>query len=317
MTREFPLQLDVIKLKTELGICQTLAITLTEPKDLIKPIILSELKPKIPKDLDLSQGVILYGMSPIWLYGFLVEYCRNAPWIACYDVRNKIAVVVKSNTSKLAVGDRIAILVNRIPGIAILIGGPPDSGKSVFSYALRRSLLEKDKNLKVFIQRANWDGEGNWVLEMSDRQKATQLKEANTSRLNLLENSEDLMKKYFDYHAKAIENIRDVMDIVLVDVGGKIQPEKYPILQKCSHYIIISRFQEEVGKWHDFCRSLKPAIVIHSVLEEKLVRWKNEDYLEVVAGRWITGETVSVPDIIVEKVLECWSKYQEQSCIKH
>ncbi|NEP77565.1 MAG: hypothetical protein F6K17_33750 [Okeania sp. SIO3C4] len=44
-------------------------------------------------------------------------------------------------------------------------------------------------------------------------------------------------------------------------------------------------------------------VVIHSVLEEKLVRLENEDYLEVVAGRWITGETVRVPDIIVERVL--------------
>lgn len=307
MMREFPLQFDIIQLQTELGICQTLAITLTEPKDLIEPIILSELKPKIPKDLDLNQGVILYGVSPNWLYGYLVEYCKNAPWIACYNVRDKV-VVIKSNIEKLSVGDKIDIISNDTPGMAILIGRPADSGKSVFSYALRRSLLEKNKNLKVFIHRANWDGEGNWALEMSDRQKATQLKEANTHRLNLLENSEELMKKYFDCHAKAIENIRDVMDIVLVDVGGKIQPEKYPILQQCSHYIIISRFQEEVGKWHDFCRTLKPAIVIHSVLEEKLVRLENEDYLEVVAGRWITGETVSVPDIIVEKVLEFVAK---------
>lgn len=317
MTREFPLQLDIIQLETELGICQTLAITLIEPRELIKPSILSELKSKFPKNLDLNQGVILYGMSPIWLYSFLVEYCRNAPWIACYDIRTRMAVVVKSNVSTLAIGDTISIIFNRTPGIAILICGPPDSGKSVFSYALRCSLLEKDKSLKVFIQRANWDGEGNWVLEMSDiatsrlrqRQTAKQLKEANTRRLHLLENSEELMKKYFDCHAKAIENIRSIMDIVLVDVGGKIQPEKYPILDKCSHYIIISRFQEEVGKWHDFCRSLKPAIVIHSVLEEKLVRWENEDYLEVVAGRWITGETVSVPDIIVDKVLEFVAKF--------
>ncbi|NEP77566.1 MAG: CRISPR-associated protein Csx3 [Okeania sp. SIO3B3] len=254
MTLEFPLQLDVIQLQTELGICQTLAITLTEPRELIKTTILSDLKSKIPQDLDFNQGVILYGMSPIWLYGCLVECCGNAPWIACYDVRSQKAVVVKSNIQTLAVGDTISIIFNRTPGIAILIGGPPDSGKSVFSYALRRSLLEKDKNLKVFIHRANWDGEGNWALEMSDRDTATQLKEVNTRRIHLLENGEKLMKSYFAFHGGAIENIRNVMDIVLVDVGGKVQPEKFPILEQCSHYIIISRCQEEVGKWHDFCR---------------------------------------------------------------
>ena len=303
MTIEFLLQLDVTQLETELGICQTLAITLTEQKNLIEPYILSELKSIIPEDLDFNQGVILYGANPNWLYGYLVKYCRNAPWIACYDVRTQKAVVVKSNIQTLAVGDTISVIFNRTPGIAILIGGPPDSGKSVFSYALRRSLLEKDKKLKVFIQRANWDGEGNWVLEMSDRQVATRLKEDNTRRVHKL--GKEMMKSYFGYHAQAIKNIRDVMDIVLVDVGGMVQDEKEPILEQCSHYVIISRCQEKVGEWHDFCRGLKPAIVIHSVLEEKLVRLENEDYLEVVAGRWITGETVRVGDIIVEKVLSC------------
>ncbi|NET15773.1 MAG: CRISPR-associated protein Csx3 [Okeania sp. SIO1H6] len=224
------MQLDVIQLQTELGICQTLTITLTEPRDLIKPSILSDLKSKIPQDLDLNQGVILYGISPIWLYGCLIECCRNAPWIACYDVWTQKAVVVKSNVQKLAVGDTISIIFNRTPGMAILIGGPPDSGKTVFSYALSRSLLEKDKSLKVFIHRANWDGEGNWVLEMSDRQVATQLKKENTCPVHEL--GKEMMKNYFGYHAKAIKNIRDVMDIVLVDVGGKVQDEKKPILEQ-------------------------------------------------------------------------------------
>ncbi|MGD1713111.1 hypothetical protein [Dapis sp. BLCC M172] len=197
-------------------------------------------------------------------------------------------------------------MFNRTPGIAILIGGPPNSGKSVFSYALRRSLFEKDKNLKVFTQRANWDGEGNWALEMSDRQKAKDLKDTYTRKIHQLENSEKLMNDYFKYHAQAIKNIRDVMDIVLVDVGGKVQPEKHPILEQCSHYIIISSSEKEVGKWHDFCRGLKPAVVIHSVLEKKLFKLENnKDYLEVIAGPWITGETFSVPDVIVEKVLSC------------
>ena len=193
--------------------------------------------------------------------------------------------------------------------MAILIGGPPDSGKSVLCYALRRSLLEKDQKLKVFIQRANWDGEGNWALEMSDRQTAQQLKEANTRRIHLLENSQKLMNDYFTYHAKAIKNIQGVMDIVLVDMGGKIQPEKYPILQQCSHYIIISSSEEAVELWHKFFRDLQPSVFIHSVLDKKLIKLENnKDYLEVIAGPWMTGETISVPEIIVEKVLEICQK---------
>ena len=47
---------------------------------------------------------------------------------------------------------------------ALMIAGPPDSGKSVFSHALFQALLTD--NPDIYLQRAHWDGEGNYLLEL-------------------------------------------------------------------------------------------------------------------------------------------------------
>lgn len=224
--------------------------------------------------------------------------------MACYNLKEKAAIVVQGRVSSPQVGDIIPIITNRNPGTAVIIGGPPDSGKSVLSYALCQYLRNKQYNLDVFLQRANWDGEGNWAVEMGDRAIANQLKEIYTRRLHQEENSDQLMKDFFKKQADDVKNIKDIMDIVLVDIGGKVQEHKLPILKQCSHYIIISRDREKVKEWHNlFGQNLNPLIVIHSVLEERLEIIQTKPFLEVIAGPWITGETVRVPDIILDYVL--------------
>jgi hypothetical protein len=61
------------------------------------------------------------------------------------------------------------------------------------------------------------------------------------------------------------------LELVIVDVGGMVQPEKLPILEACTHYLIISSKPEAVGAWHEFCHdrgNLMPVAVIHSSLAE-------------------------------------------------
>jgi CRISPR-associated protein Csx3 len=303
LTPEFPLEFNVIELPTPHGNYQTLTITLTEPQDLIPPLVLNKLQ--LPAELDLNREVILYGRSPIWLYSYLVNHCKTAPWVACYHLRKKGAVVVQSRVKTPQVGDMIPIATNRNPGTGILMGGPPDSGKSVLSYALRQSLQDKQYNLSVFLQRANWDGEGNWAVEMGDRAIANQLKEIHTRRLHQQKNGDELMIKFFQQQANNVKNIQDIMDVVLVDIGGKVQNHKLPVLQQCNHYIIISRDSQQVQEWHDFFgQSLKPLAVIHSVLEQRLEILKTKPFLEVIAGPWQTGETIRVPDIILAHILQ-------------
>ncbi|NEQ95973.1 MAG: CRISPR-associated protein Csx3 [Cyanothece sp. SIO2G6] len=293
--------LDVISLSIGTQHHQTLVITLTQPRLLISPQALKLLH--LPADLDLSREVILFGQAPIWLYGRLVNLCRAAPWIACYNVQMKQCVVIHSRVSTVAVGEGLTPDWHQAPCPAILIGGPPDSGKSVFAYALRRQLIEQHPTQQVFLHRANWDGEGNWAYETPNLEQVDQLVQRNERRMHESEETQSLIPDYFRYHARAVENVRSLTDIALVDVGGCPQPEKEPLLQQCTHYIIISRSPDEVGIWHQFCQPhLKPIAVIYSVLEAKVEVLSTRPVLEIIAGPWVEEQPAVVPDCVVEAI---------------
>jgi CRISPR-associated protein Csx3 len=293
-------QLTLIEFKSLTHKYQGLAINLVQPGNFITPNILRELS--LPIDLDLGQGIILYGKAPIWLYAYLIDCCYIAPWIACYNLRDG-AVVVASRVSQILVGDKLPLVLQPKSCLTILIGGPPDSGKSVLSYALHRSLCQYYSHLQVYLHRANWDGEGNWKFESAGSKYIDSLVESNTYRIHQLPNAEDLLPQYFLYHADAIANIQKVVDLVIVDVGGRSHGVKLPVVKSCSHYLVISKSPAEVASWHDLCGShLENIGVIHSVLDEMCDVVVEGDYFEMVAGPWLTGKTNSVPEVLLERI---------------
>lgn len=246
----------------------------------------------------------MFGQAPIWLYGNLTERCRSVPWLACYDVRKKVAVIIQSQVPEKAPGDTLSVLLNQTPCPAILIGGPPDSGKSVLANTLRLNLLKKNLNKQVFLHRANWDGQGNWAYETANQELVKRLVRENEFRLHENDLTRHLIPDYYQKNSRDIKNIRELVDLVLVDVGGKPQPEKMLLLEQCTHYIIISKSPEKIGEWHDLCRKkLQPLAVIHSVLEKKIEVLSTNPFLEVVTGSWQEGETQTVPDVLLEAVL--------------
>ncbi|MFB2918450.1 MULTISPECIES: CRISPR-associated protein Csx3 [Aerosakkonema] len=295
-------ELQVTELKTAQGSYQTLAISLVMFQELIKTDVLAQLK--LPDELDLSREVILYGIAPTWLYANLVERCWQAPWIGCYTAPKNQIVVIQSRISTISIGDAIPVLLNNIPCPAILIGGSPDSGKSVLSNALRFNLMKTGAFKRVFVHRASWDGEGNWVYEVANRDLAKKLIVENEFRLHENPETAKLIPKFFKYHSSAVQNLREVVDLVLVDVGGKPQQEKAPLVAQCTHYIIISKESDEIPKWHELCHpTLQPLTVIHSVRQKREEVWQKQPFLEIIDGRWCEGEIQSVPDILLENVL--------------
>lgn len=292
-TSKKPLQLTVTQVTARNGNCyQCLEIDITVPE--LKPATLAKLE--LPADLDLNQGVVLWGSAPIWLYSNLVKRCTSAPWIGCYNVPLGSFVVVASRCQEMGVGDAVQ-LVNKSQCSAILIGGPPDSGKSVLCYALSCNLKQEASDKKIFLQRAQWDGEGNWFAQMKNRPLAEELSTRSRAKGS---------EQFFLYHANAVNNVREVMEMVLVDFGGMPQPRDVILLHRCTHYIIISSKPEEISKWHDFCGKrggLKPLAVIHSVREKRLEVLPNQKFLEIIAGPWERGETLSVPDELLQVVL--------------
>jgi CRISPR-associated protein Csx3 len=185
----------------------------------------------------------------------------------------------------------------------ILIGGPPDSGKSVLSNLLRLTLPKCQPSLRMYLHRANWDGEGNWAYEMEDRVVAEQLKKKNDKDVHLHPESNSLLPKYFDYHSKAIENIRNVMDLTLVDLGGKPKDHERPVLQQCSHYIVISNKPEKVNEWHSLCEGLQPIAVIHNSRQADYQLVQTEPFLQFGIGVQHMLQTQTLPKVLRDAVL--------------
>jgi CRISPR-associated protein Csx3 len=282
---------------------QILAITSSSPDHPIQPAELSELT--LPSNLDLSREIILFGQVPIWIYSALIALCQSAPWIGCFAALEKQAVVVYSRVSSKSPGDVIPLRLHRSACPAILIGGPPDSGKSVLASALRRSFTQHNPDRQVFLHRANWDGEGNWSDEAHNRDLVKRLIREHERRIHEHSEVAELMPAYFNYQAQAVDNLREIVDLVLVDVGGKTQLEKIPLVEQCTHYIVISKFPSLVQSWHDFCAPcLKPLAVIHSIQEQTLSVLRTEPFLEIEAGPWEKGKALMVPDILLHKILQ-------------
>ena len=96
------IQLKVIPHKTQDGIAyQHLNFQIATDDGLIEPTDLKGLT--LPPSIDYTQGVVIEGKGPIWLYGHLVHECHPAAWVACYDPRLG-AVVVSAHTRQVGLG---------------------------------------------------------------------------------------------------------------------------------------------------------------------------------------------------------------------
>ncbi|MCT7979361.1 CRISPR-associated ring nuclease Crn3/Csx3 [Laspinema olomoucense] len=261
----------------------------------IEPELLGSLT--LPRELDFSKGIILWGAAPIWLTSHLVQRCDSAPWVGCYDLQLGSVVVVASRIPELAAAESFRLVPSRPPGPALFIGGPPNSGKSVLSYALVRGLRGANPNRRIHLHRAQWDGEGNWAIEAKDRALVDSLRQQHKAGWS---------ERFFQHHAEAVGHIREAMDLVLVDFGGKPKPRDVMVLHRCTHYLIITSDPEALAQWHDFCQvqgKLTPVAVIHSVLEDRVEVLQTEPFLEIIAGPWMRGESARIPDALLSAVM--------------
>jgi CRISPR-associated protein Csx3 len=277
---------------------QVLTIDLTSPDRLIEPHDLVNLT--LPAGIDTTGGVVINGRAPIWLYAHLVHELHPTAWVACYDPRLGGGVVVATHSRQTTVGQVVPMPQTPLPprlGAALLIVGPPDSGKSVLSHALFQALLPRYPN--VFLQRANWDGEGNWLLELPQESTADQQETFKRAFKG------GPSERFFPWQAQDILALRRQKPLVLVDVGGKVQDTKLPLLDACSHYLVISSNPDAIEPWHEFCcdrANLKPVAVLHSTLERSLQVHRRQPFLEMTCGPWLRGATDGIPGVLLEQV---------------
>jgi len=109
------IELSVLSHQTTEGISyQHLHIRLTSPNGLIAPADLKGLT--VPTDIIWSQGVVIEGKAPTWLYAYLVHACHVAAWVATFDPRlgKEMAhsgggVVVATHSQQVEVGQVLSI----------------------------------------------------------------------------------------------------------------------------------------------------------------------------------------------------------------
>lgn len=139
---------------------------------------------------------------------------------------------------------------------AILIGGPPHSGKSVLAYSLSQAL--RTENIPHYLLRAYPDGEGDWSNE------------ADPILVNNLR-----VKGTGDAHwvAAICHDIDHRQLSLLVDVGGNPTPAQESIFSHCTHSIILAPTATDLAKWRTIAAQHKliPLAELHSVLHGKQI----------------------------------------------
>lgn len=138
------------------------------------------------------------------------------------------------------------------PFPAIVIGGPPHSGKSVLTYLLTRQL--RQERVAHYVLRACPDGEGDWSQE------------APPDTVRLLRQKGAFSKTFVD---RVCRDLARRHLPLIVDVGGKPTLDQERILDQCTHAVLISATAEGLDEWRDRVERHGLAIIaeVRSVLD--------------------------------------------------
>lgn len=129
-------------------------------------------------------------------------------------------------------------LPNTFP--AVIVGGPPHSGKSVLVYSLTRAL--RDRRVPHYVLRACPDGEGDWANE-ADRALVQELRYKGAFTKSFIHSVGEQL------HTRHLP--------LLVDVGGKPKPWQEDVFAHCTHAVLLigdraddpQAFARDLAEW--------------------------------------------------------------------
>jgi CRISPR-associated protein Csx3 len=117
---------------------------------------------------------------------------------------------------------------------AVIIGGPPDSGKSVLTANLTQALRER--GVAHYVLRACPDGEGDWS-HLADQEQVRTLVVPRQWTPSFVEHvCRDLERRHLP---------------LIVDVGGRPQPWQEAIFGHCTHAILLTKDEDSHHAWLD------------------------------------------------------------------
>lgn len=117
---------------------------------------------------------------------------------------------------------------------AVLIGGPPHSGKSVLAYSLTQAL--RRRGIDHYVLRAYPDGEGDWANE-ADQKLVRRMRfkgQGTPEWVNHI--CRDLAGRHLP---------------LIVDVGGLPTADQERIFVFCTHAVLLTRNPASHKEWHD------------------------------------------------------------------
>ncbi len=115
---------------------------------------------------------------------------------------------------------------------AVLIGGPPHSGKSVLAYSLTQAL--RQRNVDHYVLRAYPDGEGDWANEAA---------QALVRRIRIKGQGTP------NWIARICRDIASRHLPLIVDVGGQPTPWQETVFDHCTHAILLTRDEASHEVW--------------------------------------------------------------------
>ena len=117
---------------------------------------------------------------------------------------------------------------------AVLVGGPPHSGKSVLIYSLSQAL--RGRGVAHYALRACPDGEGDWSNE-APPELVREIRIKGQWTQEWVERiAADIDRRYLP---------------LLVDVGGRPTPEQAALLGRCTHAILLTPDDETRAWWRE------------------------------------------------------------------
>lgn len=189
--------------------------------------------------------------------------------------------------------------MNSLP--AVLIGGPPHSGKSVLFYSLTIALREQ--NITHHAIRACPDGEGNWTQEI-DQAMVRQLR---------------IKGQWTDAFTEGIcRDIKRRLVPMLIDMGGLPQASQLNILRHCTHSLLLLNSDDKQGA-HNWCKliaenGLLPLAQLRSELDGTSVITAESPVIRGTLAGLERSTLVhgSVFDVLVERIASLFSAYSPQ-----
>ncbi len=138
---------------------------------------------------------------------------------------------------------------------AILIAGPPHSGKSVLGFLL--SLGLRELGIAHYLLKADPAGEGDW-FQWGQAEQVRLLRQKAKGQYS------------YEFVQRVSSVIQNRLLPLLVDAGGAPRGDQFDIWRACTHSILLYRSGEELQRWQGYLarQALQPLAVLRSTLTE-------------------------------------------------